>query len=146
MKKLYLNLILILFGCNIITAQTVQEQIAIDIDYISHKEKVIKFFNSKDNIKKNDITNEFREKTKNCKTSDPFKYTNNFEEWLTKNLSETDFKTIEEGVKLNNERKEINKKIETIKKELASEFNKLSEKYDSKILTQYFFEDVMSKL
>ena len=38
------------------------------------------------------------------------------------------------------------KNIELIEKELAAEFNKLSQTYDSKILTNYFFEDVMSKL
>lgn len=142
----YLFLTLILFGCNLITAQTIEEQIAADPNYISHKEKVIKFYNSEENINEYNISNEFREKTKNCKARDPYKYQSNFEEWLTKNLAETDFKTVEEGLKLNNERRAIIKKNETIKKELAAEFNKLSQTYDSKILTNYFFEDVMSKL
>jgi len=146
MKKIFLTLTLILFGCNLITAQTIEEQIAADPNYISHKEKVIKFYNSEDNIKEYNISNDFREKTKNCKNSDPYKYQSNFEEWLTKNLAETDFKTVEEGVKLNNERRAINKKNEVIKKEIAAEFNKLSKTYDSKILTTYFFEDVMTKL
>jgi len=141
MKKIFFTLTLILFGCNLITAQTIEEQIATDPDYITYKEKDKTFFFSDDYQKELAIKREFREKTKNCKASDPYKYQSNFEEWLIKNLAETDFKTVEEGVKLNNERRAIVKKNEVVLKELATIFNKLGDKYDYKILLDFRSSD-----
>lgn len=142
MKNTIITLTAIFFFNASVNAQKNKEQITNDVKFIELIEQSKNFYFSEENIDEFKITNEFTKKLNSVKIKNADEFDYNFENWLKNNLSDTTFKSVNEGVILYDKLNKTVDSNELSRQKINSNSNLLIEKYGFDEFMNYYNKEL----